>query len=313
MIFDYNTGINNYVSKKFNTAKNNFLKCIEDNTNIELSKVYVVLCDLYLNSIDVQSLKFLDEVYATNLDLIKREFFAYLKNKDLPQSIKESNCFNVIFTKDMLKTIDKYIKKLSYFCDVNEITENEKLLSLYYKDTYYVFASLFLYSKKFTDDDYHNIKIEDTEIQIFKTLDDKNFYALVDMLNSAHFIIEQKTVNEYSKNYNYNFSPIFNMFYDFEESFSNSNFNNCAVIVSNIEKLSKIDVVTFRRLYQFKTRLGLVNNDFNVCYDNIKTLITNVTNEDGFTKEIIVNVIDKFKDIEDTRLEELQLILATFK
>lgn len=286
---NFEKGMLSYQKKEFKNAQGHFNKAlVDEGDNLsENTKIYFCLSSIAINDFSELTLKYFDEIIIDeSKSLVKKELFNFLQTRDIDsKKLKDSLLFKEFFTKKSF--VDYAVLKLSYFTDIKEITENEKLLSQYYMEEKYIFASLYLYSKKYSDDSFIEINTGTIELDIIRTIDVTYFDAVMDMFNTARYVIEKKNINDYSKNYSYNFYEEYNIYTLANEYLGDKNIEKLEECIIQLEKSKTEDPVKIRKTNILKIELSILKDDFELGYASIGNQMLYSLPQDRFVRDLI--------------------------
>ena len=287
---DFDIGIAHYQNKNYNLAIQSFKS--SDNT---FSDLYEFLCKIHLDLLTEEDI---DKNFIDNeLNILKKELFYILITKKINLFyLKENTTFKSIFN---LKLVDELLSILTEICDINEITEEERILSLYYNDINDVFASLFLYSKKFTDDKIHNINITDEEILKIKEINSDYYNSVKNMLETSKFMIEIKVINNYELNYSYNFYEDYNLFFNCSKALKEHKIDLAEELLTKLSKIKSKDFDKNKKINYLKIELSLLKNSFEESFESICLQMNYVKTDEEKMKGLIEEFLLKFSNEED--------------
>lgn len=284
-MINFDKGLELYSKNEYRLAKDYF-----DDKEI-MSLTYLCLSKIAINEFDDIVLKNIDQIFKNNKKLIFSEFLYFLKNRNVEFfNIENTECYKEIFKN--ISLCETFIKKLSFFVDINEITYNEKLISSLYKEEKYIFSSLFFFSKKYSDLEFNNLTMNDTDIQIINSINNDYFTACVDFINSIKHSIEDKFYNNYDTKYIYEFIENYNLLFELKNNIGNIELFNS--ILSIIDKIMFKDITIIRYMLLYKTKHFIELYDIENSYLSIEALIRNTRNTDIKVKELIELLLIKF-------------------
>lgn len=284
-MINFDKGLELYSKKEYRLAKDYF-----DDKEI-MSLTYLCLSKIAINEFDDIVLKNIDQIFKNNKKLIFSEFLYFLKNRNVEFfNIENTECYKEIFKN--ISLCETFIKKLSFFVDINEITYNEKLISSLYKEEKYIFSSLFFFSKKYSDLEFNNLTMNDTDIQIINSINNDYFTACVDFINSIKHSIEDKFYNNYDTKHIYEFVENYNLLFELKNNIGNIELFNS--ILSIIDKIIFKDITIIRYMLLYKTKHFIDLYDIENSYLSIEALIRNTRNTDIKVKELIELLLLKF-------------------